>query len=284
MKRFISLALAILVLATAVLCASCGEKKNENNNDNEGKKEVAVLKVGMECNYAPYNWTQPDDSNGAVKIANAEGYANGYDVQIAKKLAEAVGKTLEVYAYKWEGLVPAVETGVLDCIIAGMSPTAERKEQIDFTSNYWTSNLVIITNKDNELANATTLADFAGKKIAAQDGTFHIEAVDQINDVQKSVYDDFATLYIAVTTKTIDGYVAEEATAWSICAINDDLTYVPLKNNDTGFTASDDDVAVAVGVKKGSELTAKLNAVIDGMSQDEKDKLMQDMVKLAPAD
>lgn len=284
MKRFISLVLAILVLATAVLCASCGEKKNENNNDNDGKKEAAVLKVGMECNYAPYNWTQPDDSNGAVKIANAEGYANGYDVQIAKKLAQAEGKTLEVYAYKWEGLVPAVESGVLDCIIAGMSPTAERKEQIDFTSNYWTSNLVIITNKDNELANATTLADFAGKKIAAQDGTFHIEAVDQIENVQKSVYDDFATLYIAVTTKTIDGYVAEEATAWSICAINDDLTYVPLKNNDTGFTASDDDVAVAVGVKKGSELTAKLNAVIDALTQEEKDSLMQDMVKLSPAD
>lgn len=112
----------------------------------------------MECAYAPFNWTQMDESNGAVKISNADGYANGYDVQIAKQIAGGLDVKLEIYVYEWDALIPSVESGALDCIIAGMSPTAERKETIDFTSNYYISNLVIIMNKDSSYANASSLA------------------------------------------------------------------------------------------------------------------------------
>lgn len=106
-----------------------------------------TLKIAMECNYQPYNWTQTTDANGAVKIANASGYANGYDVQIAAYIAAELGMSLEIYAYEWDSLIPAVQSGNVDGIVAGMSPTSERKEQIDFSDCYWTSNLVIIIKK-----------------------------------------------------------------------------------------------------------------------------------------
>ncbi|NLW73467.1 MAG: transporter substrate-binding domain-containing protein [Clostridiales bacterium] len=110
-----------------------------------------VLKVAMECAYEPYNWTETSDfSYGAVRIANDEGanyYANGYDVRIAQYIADKLGMKLEIYKYEWDSLIPAVQSGAVDAIIAGMSPTAEREEQIDFTDVYYMSTLVVIYKK-----------------------------------------------------------------------------------------------------------------------------------------
>ncbi len=109
-----------------------------------------TLKIAMECAYKPFNWTQMDDSHGAVPISGEgmEGmYANGYDVQIAKYIAAELGMALEIYSLEWDALIPAVQAGTVDGIIAGMSPTAEREEEVDFTECYYNSNLVIIYKK-----------------------------------------------------------------------------------------------------------------------------------------
>ena len=108
---------------------------------------TGTLKIAMECAYDPFNWTQETDVNGAVKIANGLGYANGYDVQIARYIASALNMSLEVYAIEWDSLIPGLTAGTYDGIIAGMSPTAERKEVVDFTDCYYNSNLVIIYKK-----------------------------------------------------------------------------------------------------------------------------------------
>ena len=112
---------------------------------------VGTLRVGMECAYKPFNWTDMGTpSLGAVPISG-EGkdnmYANGYDVQIAQYIANKLSMKLEVYSYEWDGLIPALNSGALDAIIAGMSPTAEREQEIDFTNVYYSSNLVIIYKK-----------------------------------------------------------------------------------------------------------------------------------------
>lgn len=280
MKRIIAL---FAVLALVLGLAACGSSVSADK-DLDNVKSAGVLKVGMECAYAPFNWTQADDKDGAVKIANAEGYANGYDVQIAKSIAKEIGVDLEIYAYEWDALIPAVESGKLDCIIAGMSPTDERKETIDFSSNYYISNLVIITKADSQYASAQTLADFKGAKINAQDGTFHAEAAKQIEDVQTAVMKDFTMLYTAVTAGTIDGYIAEEPTAFQVCGNNEELTYAPLVNNDTGFKCAESDTAIAVGLRKGSSLNEKVSAAIDAMSPSSRSDLMKKMVEIAPAE
>lgn len=278
MKRIIAI---IAVLALVLSLAACGNTQTASNGN---KDASGVLKVGMECAYAPFNWTQTDDKDGAVKIANAKGYANGYDVQIAKKIADALGLTLEIYAYEWDALIPAVDTGTLDCIIAGMSPTDERKETIDFSSNYYISNLVIITKKDSAFAKAKNLADFKGAKINAQDGTFHAEAAKQIEDATVATMKDFTLLYTAVTAGTIDGYIAEEPTALQVCGSNKNLSYVALVNNETGFKCAESDTAIAVGMKKGSALKDKVSAAIDAVSVEERGEIMKQMVELAPAE
>ncbi len=181
-----------------------------------------VLKVGMECAYEPYNWTQDDDRNGALPIKNLSGkYANGYDVQIAAMVAASMNMTIEIYQYEWESLIPAVQSGNLDAIVAGMSPTEERKKEIDFTTPYYRSTLVVVTREGSVIADAKTLEeiDKEGVKVAGQPGTFHLSALkSQTNNL--TVIDslaNFVDMRIALEAGTIDGYVAERPTANAVC-------------------------------------------------------------------
>ena len=176
----------------------------------------------MECAYDPYNWTQSDDSNGAVPIANVAGkFANGYDVQIARQVAYAIGATLEVYQYEWDALIPALQSEAITGIVAGMSPTEERLQEIDFSAIYYQSNLVVITRKGSRLMECKSLSeiDQAGVKIAAQPGTFHLDAL-KAQTKNLTVVDnleDFVAMRMALEANTIDGYVAEEPTALTFC-------------------------------------------------------------------
>ena len=132
------LAVAVLAASFLFMFAACSGK-----DDNK-------LYVGLECAYSPFNYTQRDDSDGAVQIYNTNysplhnSYANGYDVMIAKKIAEALGKELVVVKMEWDSLIPALNAGTVDLVIAGMSPTEERKQQIDFSEPYYQSNLVLV--------------------------------------------------------------------------------------------------------------------------------------------
>lgn len=276
MKKIVS-----LILASAVILglAGCGSKKNAQTSGGGSD----VLKVGMECNYAPYNWSQSDDSNGAVAIANVDNmYTNGYDVQVAQKIAKALGKKLEIYSYEWDSLIPGVQSGKLDMIIAGMSPTDERREKIDFSDNYYSSNLVIVTKKDKP-TDVKTIADLKGKKIAAQSGTFHLTALTDQTEAAVNEMADFSTMLIALGAGTVDGYVAEEPTAMAVCE-DPNYSYVALENNNTGFTVKNDDVSIAVGVKKGSDLKEQINGVLADFDSNAQRELMSEMVKLSPSE
>ena len=110
--------------------------------------DAPVLKIAMECAYEPFNWSQQTDANGAVKINGSSLYANGFDVQVAKYIAAELGMKLEVVQAEWEALIVGLNAGTFDGIIAGMSPTAEREEEVDFTDCYYNSNLVIIYKKN----------------------------------------------------------------------------------------------------------------------------------------
>lgn len=246
------------------------------------------LTVGMECGYAPFNYTQTKNTNGAVKISNADGYANGYDVMIAKRIAEALGKELVIVKYEWDALIPAVQAGTLDFIIAGMSPTAERLESIDFSDAYYESQLVIVVRKDGNFANATKLSDFNGAKIVAQNGTFHDKALEeqaQANGIiRQTPMNSFPEMINALNTKAIDGYVAEEPGAVSDCATNSDFTYIHLVNNDTGFTASAEDVQIAIGLKKGSQYKDSINQTLAGIDAATRLELMNQATENVPSE
>lgn len=273
---------AALVGAMAIGMFGCGGN-NAKTEKQDAPAEGGQLRIGMECGYAPFNWTQQDDSNGAVAIEGGGGYANGYDVQIAKKVADGLGKELVIVKTEWDGLLPAVNSGVIDGIIAGMSPTAERKEKIDFTDNYYVSDLVIVVRADSEYANATSIQDFAGAKIAGQLNTFHDTVIDQIEGVShEPAMDNFPAMRVALESGVIDGYVSERPEGISAAAANSKFTYVGFEL-ENGFEYNVDDGAIAMGIKKGSDLTAQVNEILAGISQEERDQLMEDAIKNQPA-
>lgn len=271
MKKTIASILIVVLMLTTVLVGMFSLTACNQKDDNK-------IYVGLECGYIPFNFTQQTDANGAVKISNADGYANGYDVMIAKKIAESLGKELVIVKYDWEALLSGVTTGALDFIIAGMSPTAERMEVIDFSDAYYESNLVIVVRKDGAYANATELKNFAGAKLVAQKGTFHDTALEaqasQIGYTRQTPMEDFPAMGVALNANTIDGYVAEEPGAVADCAANSNFTYIALRNNTTGFVATQEDTQIAIGMKKGSEYKDAINAALAQISQEERVKMM----------
>lgn len=263
MKRMLT-----ILLVLAMLTVSCAFAE--------------TLRVGMECNYAPFNWTQANESEDAVPLSGG-GYADGYDVRIAKRVAEALGYDLEIVKTEWDGLIPSIMSGAIDCIIAGMSPTEERKATIDFTDPYYESDLVIVVKKDGAYANATSLADFSGATIVGQLNTFHDTVIDQIPEVNHATpMDTFPTMIVAVTSGAVDGYVSERPGAESAVATNPDLTFVAFEDGQ-GFEADPADTTIAVGVAKGSELLDAINEALAGISEEERVQIMGEALEAQPS-
>ncbi len=186
MRKLLSLALALCMVFTLAACGSepaATESEAPEIDPKEAAEAVivsltvpdgidpaavqgvedGVLTVAMECAYAPYNWTQIDDSNGGVAISNmsSNSYANGYDVMISQIICDIYGWELEVVSSAWDSLVPGVQSGIYDAVIAGQSMTADRMEQVDMAGPYYYADIVVVTTKDSEYADATSIADLA---------------------------------------------------------------------------------------------------------------------------
>lgn len=263
MRRMLTVLLATLMLLTGIACAE-------------------TLRVGMECGYAPFNWTQTEASETAVALPDGS-YADGYDVRIARHIADALGMELEIVKTEWDGLIMSVQSGAIDCIIAGMSPTQERLMTIDFSDPYYESDLVIVVRKDGGYADATSLADFAGATIVGQLNTFHDTVIDQIPDVKHATpMDTFPTMIVAVSAGSVDGYVSERPGAESAVATNPDLTFVAFEAGN-GFAADPADTTIAIGVKKGSELLSQINEALAAISEEERVQIMSDALAAQPS-
>ena len=265
------------------ILAGCGNGTTEDSSAADGSAESDAFVVGMEAGYPPFNWTQNDDSNGAVKIDGADGYANGYDVQMAQKVADGLGKELVIVKTEWDGLVPALVSSKIDAIVAGMSPTDERKEAIDFSDSYYTTELVMVVKSDGAYANATTLADFADAKVTAQLNTLHYGVIDQVEGVQKQpAMDSFTSMRVALESGTIDAYVSERPEAISASAANSAFKMIELDQADT-FELSVADSEIAIGLIKESELKDQINEILSGITEEERIQMMEEAIKNQPS-
>ena len=272
MKKNVSILAFLLVLS--LFFSSCGSSSSKANNG-------GTFKVGMEAGYAPFNWTQNDSSNGAVKIDGSSQYAGGYDVEIAKKIAKGLGKKLVIVKTEWDGLVPALQSGKIDAIIAGMSPTEKRKQLIDFSKSYYKSDLIMVVKKGGKFDKATSIQDFKGAKITAQLNTFHYSVIDQIKGVSKqTAMDNFPAMRVALESGVIDGYVSEKPEGVSAEAANSNFKMIEFKDK---FKTSEEDTAVAVGLQKGSSLTSKINKILSEISEKDRVGIMDNAIKNQPS-
>ncbi|ROR25735.1 amino acid ABC transporter substrate-binding protein (PAAT family) [Mobilisporobacter senegalensis] len=278
MKKINKFILVATLFTSVLVFTACAKKVDDTTKDNDN-----VFRVGMEAMYPPFNWSQLDDANGAVPIDGSKEFAGGYDVEIAKRIAEGLGKELVIVKTDWKGLIPSMQSDKIDAIIAGMSPTADRKKEIDFTDNYYRSDLVMVVKKGSQYETASSIADFKGAKITAQQGTFHYTVIDQIEGVKKeSAMADFSAMRVALEAGMIDGYVSERPEGVSVTAANDNYAMVVFDEG-KGFEASDDDTAVAVGIKKGNEdLVSKINEILAGISEEERVEIMDNAIKNQP--
>ena len=275
MKKIIAMILAIVMMMSLAACSGGATTGVEDG----------VLTVGMECAYAPYNWTQTDDSNGAVPISNVPGaYANGYDVMMAKKICEANGWQLEIRKLDWDSLVPAVQTGEIDCAIAGQSMTAERDELVDFAGPYIYASIVCLVQKDSALATATGISQLTGT-CTSQRGTIWYETcLPQVKGATiQSAADDAGAMLMAVSSGTCDFVCTDMPTAQGAVISYPNLTILDFSNTSDNFQVSDEEINIGISVRDGNKtLLDAMNAVLNPMSADDFNALMAQAVSIQP--
>jgi ABC-type amino acid transport substrate-binding protein len=240
------------------------------------------LVVGLECNYAPFNWTTSEATDTAVEIDGVDAYCDGYDVMIASEIATALEMDLVIRKIEWDGLIPALIADEIDVIIAGMSPTPERAQTVSFTNEYFRSEQVLVVQTAGAYSSATTLADFDGASVIAQMGTLQDGLIDQISNVNHmNPLGDYPSLVASLTSNVSDALVAELPVAMSIVSSNAGLSIVQLGAN--GFTVEDSDVSVSVALRQDeTELLESINTVLAGITTDSRNTMMNQALDMQP--
>ncbi|MGM9941340.1 MAG: transporter substrate-binding domain-containing protein [Bulleidia sp.] len=294
MNRFTKALLAGAMSISFAACGGTAASSNAGSNTTgslsaDGLLQDGVFTISMECAYAPYNWAQPDDSNDAVPIDGTNEYANGYDVMIAKKIADTYGWDLKIIRSDWDSLVPAVQTGKIDAAIAGQSMTAERSEQVDFAGPYYYASFAILVKSDSDLTSAKSIHDFSGKTGTAQIATIWYEnCLPQMDGVTIATASETApAMLMALETNTVDFVVTDLPTAMGAVEAYDDMTILDFTGTDGDFQFSDqerqENVNIGVSVRKGnSVLVDKINAVLGEMTEDDFNELMNEAIQIQP--
>ena len=275
MKKIIAMILAMVMMMSLAACSGGATSGVEDG----------VLTVGMECAYAPYNWTQTDDSNGAVPIANVPGaYANGYDVMMAKKICEANGWQLEIKKLDWDSLVPAVQTGEIDCAIAGQSMTAERDELVDFAGPYIYASIVCLVQKDSPLASATGISQLSGSCTSQRGTIWYDTCLPQIKGANiQSAADDAGAMLMAVSSGTCDFVCTDMPTAQGAVISYPNLMILDFSGSNDDFQVSEEEVNIGISVRDGNKtLLDAMNKVLDPMNADDFNAMMAEAVAIQP--
>lgn len=284
-------ALAAVLALTAALTA-CGQSAASGSTAgaagtsaaNGSGLEDGVLTVAMECAYAPYNWTQADDSNGAVPIKDSTEYANGYDVMMAKKIAEVLGVELEIVRSDWDSLIPAVQTGTVDAVIAGQSMTQQRMEQVDFSEPYFYASIVCVTKKDSPYASAKSIADLSGGTCTAQIATIWYDScLPQIEGASiQTAAESAPAMLMALETDSVDFVCTDMPTAQGALAAYPDMVLLSFEDG-KGFEVDEGEINIGISMRKGNTaLKEKLDEVLSPMTEQDFNDLMAQAIAVQP--
>jgi len=280
MKRLFAV---VMVLAMMLSMAACGNGGNEEAVI--PGLEDGVLTVAMECAYAPYNWAQTDDSNGAVPIKDSPFFANGYDVMMAKAICEANGWELEIIQTDWDSLIPGVISGLYDATIAGQSMTSERMETVDFAGPYLYASIVCLARNDSRFASAKGLADLAGGSCTSQSGTIWYDTcLPQIANANILAPTESAPAMLMAVASNPDIFVCtDRPTAQGALIAYPELVLLDFANSGDDFTVSEEEVNIGIAVQKGNTaLVDAINSYVGTLTVDDFNRLMDQAVAIQP--
>lgn len=288
------LCVLLMTLTAGLSLVACGSSSSSTSSTTSASTESAattedsgsreVLRVAMSADYAPFDWLQEDDSNGAVMTTNGS-YMNGYDVLMAQKIADALDMDLEITQVEWDGLILSISSGKVDCAIAGMSITSERAQSVDFSDPYYNADIVAVVAADGPYADVVNLTDFEGATLTSALNTVWYDVLDQITDyaTKDAALDTFASMVSAINSGKIDGFTCDYPSAKSILMSNPNLKIIDFEGG-TGFEVSSEETDLGIPTQKGNtELVEKINAVLADIPQEERDEMMDQAVASQPA-
>ena len=269
--------LLVLMLSVAFVFAN-GSKEASSSSSN-------TLKVAMECGYAPYNWTQTTDANGAVKISGGTEYAYVYDVMMAKLIAEKLGKDLEIVKLDWDSLVPAVQSGTVDCVIAGQSITSDRLQMVDFTTPYYYASIVCLVNEGSKYENAQGISDLKGAVCTSQQNTVWYDVcLPQIEDANILPAQESApAMLVALSAGRVDLICTDMPTAQAALVAYPSFRLLDFTESDDNFVVSQEEINIGISVSKNNpELTAAINEVLATLTVEDYNKMMDEAISVQP--
>jgi len=296
MKRITAVLLALCMVFALCACGSSTTASTASaapsaaassgyTPDANSVLNTKVLRVGMECAYAPYNWTQSDDSNGAVPIYGSSDYANGYDVMMAQKICQANGWTLEVHQLAWDSIPLAVQSGDIDCGICGQSITPERLESMDFSAPYYYASIVTLVKADGKYANAAGISDLAGATCTSQINTvWYDTCLPQIKSVNLlPAQDTSGNMLLSLESGACDVVCTDQPTAMAAVVAYPDLKMLDFTGTSDNYAVDEGDVNIGVSIAKGnSGLVDACNSVLSGMTADDFTALMKTAISIQP--
>ena len=275
-KKFASV-LLVLMLSMAFVFAG-GSKEETTTSSN-------TLKVAMECGYAPYNWTQTTDANGAVRISGSTEYAYGYDVMMAKLIAEKLGKNLEIVKLDWDSLVPAVQSGTVDCVIAGQSITSDRLQMVDFTTPYYYASIVCLVNEGSKYESAQGISDLKGAVCTSQQNTVWYDVcLPQIENANILPAQESApAMLVALSAGRVDLICTDMPTAQAALVAYPSFRLLDFTNSSDNFVVSQEEINIGISVSKNNpELTAAINEVLATLTVEDFNAMMDEAISVQP--
>ena len=276
------IAIALVALAAASMLFAGGSSESADATSASGRP---VLRVAMECGYAPYNWTQTTDANGAVQISGSGDYAYGYDVMMAKLIAEELGYDLEIVKLDWDSLVPAVLSGTVDCVIAGQSITSERLQMVDFTDPYYYASIICLVKEGSEYENAQGVSDLAGASCTSQMNTVWYDVcLPQIPDADILPAQDSApAMLVALESGRVDLVCTDMPTGQAALVAYPDMRLLDFSGSDDAFEVSQEEINIGISVNKNNgELKEAINGVLATLTVDDFNAMMDEAISVQP--
>ena len=276
-KKLLLLGLSLLGVASINLVA-CQNAAPSN-----------ALVIGMECAYQPFNWSQNNSNEFTLPIDGTSEYADGYDIAVARYLSQDLNRPVVIKRTEWGDLIPSLQNGSINVILAGMSSTAERRETIDFTDPYLESDLAFLirtenlpagNSKENPASYQDLLNLFNGHSLICQSGVVGDDIIADYFENAEGVtinHSEPQTTYPLAAIDVQRGLAFAMPAELPVVEAMTNLDGLSVLYCDYSFLSEGDleGLKVNIGIKKGNDdLRNDLNASLARLSQAERSRLM----------